>query len=180
MRGGDEAQGSPLGPSLGQPAASKCASKGSIRDRSPERVSPAVSSGCNDDLMTPRLADRASICGANRACADGCNRGPHLKTSCGTLQMMSVSSGIVASCQSFLRTPLQEGRRRPVELANSRTEGNLCLSRLCPSTKEPGRTSCGARRLGPFPLARPSFLMRSRSSFKFSSFLRSSFISRQP
>ena len=48
--------------SLGHPAASRCASKGSILERSPERVSPAVSSGCRDDLMTPLLADRASIC----------------------------------------------------------------------------------------------------------------------
>ena len=53
---------SPSALSLGHPAASRCASKGSILERSPERVSPAVSSGCRDDLMTPRLAERASTC----------------------------------------------------------------------------------------------------------------------
>lgn len=51
----------PLGPlARGQPAAMRWASKGSMRDRSPDRVSPAVSSGCSDERTTPRRFVRAS------------------------------------------------------------------------------------------------------------------------
>ncbi len=47
---------------LGQPAAMRCASKGSMRDKSSDLVRPRVSSGCRGDLTTPGGLPLDQIC----------------------------------------------------------------------------------------------------------------------
>ena len=47
---------------LGQPAAMRCASNGSMRDKSSDLVRPRVSSGCRGDLTTPGGLPLDQIC----------------------------------------------------------------------------------------------------------------------
>mmetsp|Transcript_20588 Transcript_20588/g.61993 ORF Transcript_20588/g.61993 Transcript_20588/m.61993 type:complete len:254 (+) Transcript_20588:1725-2486(+) len=76
-----------------EPAAMRWASKGSMREMSPERASPRVSSGCRGDLMTPGLGWLACTSSGARRLGPLPPERPSLRTS-------SRSSG---SFSSFLR-----------------------------------------------------------------------------
>ncbi len=160
---GARARAPPSEAARGQPAASRCASAGSMRERSPLRVSPAVSSGCSAERTRPGRRRLASTCtrqpaespsrgdGVPGSVARGLNRPPASFASGQAVGRGAPKPAAIAACCCQRALPVLQPARNsgvttpPQPQTRSAPTSEHCLGRAALGPRRPARPAGALR-----------------------------------